>query len=209
MHHASIALALANEMIAARFGTCHGTRTWAEYQAFALQRATGHLAEHLAGKIGRTTGSQRRRARITLEDGTLIIALPMNDPRTGATLWAETELTSYLDLIEGGADGAWFYNYQGRHRARGQVRTTVPCHKHRKVTVARLIVDAKDGQQARRRDADPLNLRRANRYRIGQPGTTEGRAGNAKRDAQAEMREGAAIREAATGRGYGYNIHEE
>lgn len=204
MLHASIALALADEMIAARFGTCYGTHTWSEYQAFALERATGHLAGHLAGKIGRTTGTQRRKARLKVEGDTLIITLPMNDPRTGATVWAETEFGSYLDAVEDGADGAWVYVYKGRDRVTGQVRTAVPCGAGKKAAIARVLLGAKAGQQVRRQDDNPLNLRRQNLYRIGNPSTPEGQAGTAKMDTQAETRGGAATREALKGRGYGY-----
>lgn len=204
MLQASISLALADEMISARFGTCYGTRTWTEYQAFALERATRHLAEHLAEKIGRTTGTQRRRARFKMDGEVLIIALPMNDPRTGATVWAETEFGSYLDATEDGADGAWVYAYKARDRVTGQVRTAVPCGAGKKAAIARVLLGAKAGQQVRRHDDNPLNLRRANLYRIGHPGTPEGRAGTAKMDTQAETRGGAATREALKGRGYGY-----
>lgn len=209
MQHASIALALANDMIAARFGACHGVRTWAEYQAFALQRSTEHLAEHMAGKIGRTTGSQRRRARITLGDGALIIALPMNDSRTGATVWAVTEFALYLEMTERGADSAWVYVYKDSRRAKGQVRMAVPCMRNKKVSISRLIVAARAGQEGRQRDDNPFNLRQANILLVGNPGTPEGRAGTAKMDAWGLVEAGVAARAELKGRGYGYNIHEE
>lgn len=98
--------------------------------------------------------------------------------------------SEYLDLIEMGADAAWSYDHKGADRRVGQVRTQMPFANtltaHR-AAFARLIVNAKTGQQARTLDRNPLNLRRVNLFLVGNPIGIEGRKGRAKTDTRAQL----------------------
>lgn len=207
------AAAMADDMIAARFHVSHGVKTFSAYLDLVDQRATAHLNESMARRVCETAGAQRRRARLQIENAaTLIIAVPMKDPRTGATVWAELEFWAWLNVIEMGADGAWFYTHKSKDQRAGQVRTNVPLKSAVKtphVTVARLLVNAKAKQQARVLDNNPLNLRASNVYLRGNPNTCEGRAGRAKTDSRAQVCEQKALRQALAGAEYGIPAHSE
>jgi hypothetical protein len=204
------AVACADEMISARFGRSYGIHTFARYLDEVDRRATAHLDDRLARRIRDTAGAQRRKARLRIENaGTVIVAVPMNDPRTGATIWAEVDLATWLNLIEMGADGAWFFANKGQDRGPGQVRTTAPLASdlsNKNVTVARLIVNAKPGQQARVLDRNPLNLRAGNVFLVGNPATCEGRIGGARTDTRRLLQGQVETRRALAGGGYGIPV---
>lgn len=210
------ARALADKMIRERFGRAYGVDTFDGYLNLIDARQTQHLADALADRVIGTAGKQRRKIELTLEDATAVIVnIPMNDPRRpGAVIWAQTELGIWLDLIEIGADGAWHFAYKSERRADGQVRTTVPMWRTatataNKVAIARLIANAKPGQQARTRDHNALNLRRANVFIVGNPATCEGRVGTAKNDSAALIREQAALRQSLAGADFDFNGNDE
>lgn len=146
-------------------------------------------------------------AKFKIENAaTLIIAIPVRDPRTDTDVWVETEFGIWLDVIESRADGAWKLDYKGSKQLTGQVRTKVPLQGRSSAAntaVALIIVNAKAGQQARRHDSNPLNLRRDNLFLLGDPGTAEGKAGNAKTDTRALFRTHGDAREALAGQDYG------
>lgn len=208
----TFAKAMADDMIAARFGRDYGARTLAAYLDLIDRRSTVHLDDHMARRVRETAGAQRRRARLWIEDtATVVIALPMHDVHTGATVWAEIDFRSWLNVIEMGADGAWFYAHKGKERRAGQVRTTAPLGSdatNKNVTLARLILIAKPGQQARTLDRDPLNLRVTNLFLLGNLNTCEGRVGRAKTDSVALLLEHKARRQSLAGQGYGMNGDE-
>lgn len=127
----------------------------------------------------------------------VIIAVPMNNPRTDATIWAELYLSTWLNVIECGADAAWFFAFKTKDRGHGQVRMSVPRSSRDKTTnatIARIIANAKVGQQARILDRNPLNLRSENVYLIGDPRTPDGMASHAKTETRAHVRGKAALR---------------
>jgi hypothetical protein len=120
---------------------------------------------------------------------------------------AEIDFATWLNLIEMGADGAWFYAHKRGDQRAGQVRTNAPVRSdmtNKNVTVARLIVNAKAGQQARMVDRNPLNLRAGNVFLLGKPENSEGRIGRAKTDSAALLREQTALRQSLAGRGFGF-----
>ena len=137
----------------------------------------------------------------------------MNDSRTGTTIWAEIDLPSWIDAIERGADSTWFYAYKGVDRRGGQVRCKVPLSgtiSTTNVTIARVVVNAKQKQQARTLDGNPLNLRRENLYLLGNPYGIEGKAGNAKTDTLRQLAEQTPLRRMLAGAEYGQtNQHTE
>jgi hypothetical protein len=203
----SFTLSIANDMISARFGQKYGVHTFAAYCDLIDQRSTAHLNPRLAQRVCNSAGTQRRESRLIIEDAaTLIIAVPMNDARKGEEEWAKLEFGIWIDLIEMGADGAWFYAHKGKEQLAGQVRTHAPISSatsNSNVTIARLIVNAKRGQQARTLDRNPLNLRRANLYLVGNPNTVEGPAGRATTDTAAHLQRQAELRNANAGRNFG------
>ncbi len=111
-------------------------------------------------------------------------------------VWAELYFSTWLNVIECGADQAWFYAHKGETQAKGQVRTKLPLCDGDKVTnttIARVIGNAKVGQQARLLDRSPFNLRSGNVVVIGNPATAEGKAGNAKTPTRAHARDKLAL----------------
>ena len=208
-----LAIAIADDMIARRFGKKRGIHTFAAYLDYIDRRATAHLNEGTARRVIGTAGVQRRKARLNLENGTtVILGVPMNDAHRGSQVWAEIELSTWLNLIEMGADGAWFYAHKGQDRRIGQVRTNAPvgsATSNKNVTVARLIVNSKARQQARMLDRNPLNLRTTNVYLLGNPDNCESRVWWSKTDTAALLREQAALRQGLVGCGFGFNGSEE
>jgi hypothetical protein len=204
----AFARAMADKIIAERFGKDYGTFTLADYLALIDRRTTAHLSNATARRIIGIAGKQRRDAVLRIENtSTLTIAIPMRDGRNGPRIWAVTEFGLWLDVIESGADGVWFFNRKDATRFDGQVCVKLALQKTargpQRTPVARIIVNAKEGQQARRRDNDPLNLRRDNLFLLGNPGTAEGRVGNAKTDPREQARVQADARAALRGRNYG------
>ena len=201
----SFARTLADQMVAKRFAKDYGTKTFAEYLDLLDERSTAHLAEYMAHRVRNTAGAQRRRARLKLEgSGTVVIAVPMNESDIGELVWAELELSTWFLLMEMGAEGAWFYAHKGPGKLVGQVRTSAPISArtpNKNATIARLIANAKPGQQAKTLDRNPLNLRRDNLNLIGHP-KPEGQPGLSKTDSAALLREHKALWEALAGSGY-------
>lgn len=204
----NLAAVIADDMVAQRFGNGRGIHTFVAYLDYIDARATAHLNLASARRVIASAGAQRRKARLILENGTaVVLALPMNNARTGETVWAEIDFSTWLNLIEMGADGAWFYAHKNHDQRAGQVRTTAPIASttsNQNVTVARLIVNAKAGQQARMVDRNPLNLRAGNVFLLGNPDSSEGRIGRAKTDSAALLREQTALRQSLAGRGFGF-----
>lgn len=192
----AFATAMADQIIAQRFAVAYGVRTLPDYLDLVDARSTSHLTPHLADHNIRTAGQQRRKMGLTVQDGKLIAKMAMNNPMANRTVYAEIEFGVLLDLLEMGVTNAWTYNIKGPTRAAGQVITKRPMGQHRHVPVARIIANAKAGQQARTRDKNPLNLRRSNLYILGNPGTAEGRIGTAKVDTRAQAKEDAQRRDA-------------
>lgn len=193
----AFALAMADQMIADRFARDYHTTTFADYLDHLDRRTKAHLPDHMAERVIRTAGQQRRNARLSIEDGAVLIAIPLHDARINATVWAELYLSTWLNVIECGADQAWFYAHKGEAQAKGQVRTHVPLSHGERVTlttIARVIGNAKPGQQARLLDRNPMNLRSGNVVVIGNPATAEGKAGNAKTPTRAHARDKLALR---------------
>jgi hypothetical protein len=208
------ARALADKMIRERFGRFYGTETFDSYLDLIDTRQTQHLSDGLADRVIGSAGQQRRNIELTLENaGTVIANIPMNDPRRpGAMIWAQTELGIWLDLMEMGANNAWRFDTKGNGRSDGQVRTNAPvraCLTNKNVPIARLIANAKPGQQARTRDHNALNLRRANVFLVGNPGTCEGRVGTAKTDSVALIRGQAALQQSLAGADYDFPGNDE
>jgi hypothetical protein len=203
----NFALSIANDMISTRFGQKYGVHTFTAYCNLIDQRSTAHLNAHMAQKVRNSAGLQRLKSRLIIDEAaTLIIAIPMNDLHSDTTVWAELEFAQWLDLMEMGADCAWAYSHKGKDRLAGQVRTHAPIAStasNTPVTIARLIVNAKRGQQARTLDRNPLNLRRANLYLVGNPNTVEGAAGRAKTDTVEHLQKQAERRAANAGKNFG------
>ncbi|HRK42222.1 MAG TPA: hypothetical protein PLH11_04185 [Gemmobacter sp.] len=123
-----------------------------------------------------------------------------------ARVWAKLEFAQWLDLMEIGAYGTWFLAHKSKDRSDAQVRTKVPLSGQTtttNATIARVIANAKPGQQARTLDRNPLNLRRANIFIIGKAAQGERPAGRAKTDTRAQLQEHKAIAQSLSGRGYG------
>lgn len=194
---------LADQTVRERFGDLYGVESFGDYLDLLDQRQTQHLAGGAAARVLRTAGEQRQRIRLTVENaGTVILRVPMGDPkRPGATVWAEIELAAWLDLIENGADGAWFWNLSGK--GNGYVRTCPPMQGATNaptlVTVGRLVAGAGKGRIVRFRDRNPLNLRRDNIFIVGNPSTCEGPVKGPKHDARATVAKGAALRQSLAG----------
>ncbi|MCJ7872663.1 hypothetical protein [Phaeobacter sp. J2-8] len=193
----AFARSAADQIIARDFGRVYGVTTLTEYFDLIDRRSTAHLIQCQANRVIRTAGHQRRKARLTIEGGQLLVSIPMNDPRSGRPVWAVTDFGIWIDLLEGGFDAAWVYNHKGENRRFGQVRIAVPVAAgYQKAAVTRIITNAKAGQQARTRDGNPLNLRRSNLYILGQPGTAQGRVGRAKTDTLGNYRASVEVRRA-------------
>jgi hypothetical protein len=198
-NHSSFALALADAMVAKRFKADYGITTFAEYLDRVDRKATAHLtpkkAQSLLLKAG---GRQRRQARLQVEgSGMVTISIPMRDPRSGKTLWATTEMSMWLDVVEAGADGSWFLNYSSATSTHPYVRTRPPLASLDSTNLAnitRIIANAKAGQHARTLDGNSLNLRRFNVYVVGQP-KDDGKHGKAKKDTRSQMQNQQAVRE--------------
>lgn len=159
------AVRLVNEMIRTYFGPRYGVTNTAEYWQYVHARSTAHLTADRAQHCKQTTGAQQASITFTLGGNRPLAHVPMNDKRKGgmvcATLWADT----LFNLIECGADGAWFLAYKGPKKPTPQVRTMVPfggCGGPKNATIARLIRGARKGQQASLIDHNPLNLRTEN-----------------------------------------------
>ncbi|MGK8235686.1 hypothetical protein ACLGGT_16175 [Roseovarius sp. MS2] len=203
------ARAKADALIAQRFKAPYGVSTLDEYLEYLDRRTTAHLAPHLASRVHRTAGAQRRKAsQIIADNGSLLHKIPMNDPRTGQTVYAVTEFHIWLDVLESGADGAWVYNHKSSHHRVGQVCVKVPLGMGRLAAIARIIANAKHGQQARLHDHNPFNLCRENVYLIGNPKGPEGRVGRAKTDTRAEAQKAAELRAKLAGRNYDHGGDE-
>lgn len=210
-NQAAFAQALADQMVQERFGKIHGTNDLASYFDFVDARQTAHLNPQLAQRVIATAGAQRRRIRLFLENGAVLAKIPMDDPRkSGATIWAVTELGDFFDLIENGADGAWFINYASKFDLKGYVKTAPPLSGRgtaTTVTVGRLIAGANKGRSVRFRDRNPLNLRRGNLFLFGNSRTCEGASRNCKHDAPALVKERSLAR--ASFKGAGYRVPEK
>lgn len=180
-----------NQAIKDRFYRDYGVTTLTEYFDYLDEYTTRHLELWKAKRVLKTTGKQRRNAILKLENEELIIGMPIEDSRTGSTVWAESDLHTFLNVLDSGADGAWSFAYKGKGQKAGQVRITVPLGGRKgptHATVARIIANAGDGQQARVKDRNPLNLRQSNIVLIGNPLSTVGRVGRAKTDTRAQLR---------------------
>lgn len=190
-NHSSFALALADAMVAKRFKADYGITTFADYLDRVDRKATAHLppkkAQSLLLKAG---GRQRRLARLQIDgSGEVTISIPMRDPRSGKTLWAITELSTWFDVVEAGADGSWMLAYSSATSTRPYVRTKPPLSSRDSTTLAnitRIIVNAKPRQHARTLDGNSLNLRRFNLYVVGQP-KDDGKSGKAKKDTRSQV----------------------
>lgn len=206
-NHSAFAKVLADQMVKERFGSIHGTHDLGSYFDFVDARQTAHLSPQLAKQVKATAGAQRRRIKLSLENGGVIAKVPMKDPRShGATIWAEIELGTLFDLIENGANNAWGINYASKIDRKGYVKTTTPLRSlgtATNVTVGRLVAGANKGRSVRFIDRNPLNLRRNNLFVYGNPSTCEGGAKNCKHDARALVRERSRIRASLVGADYG------
>lgn len=204
--HIDLARASADQMVADRFGHSHGTQTFAAYLDYVDARQTQHLSPAAAARVIAKTGDQRQRVKLTLEGCTIIARVPLKDiRRPGAYAWAEIGLAEWFDLIENGADGAWFLNYSGKHDKRGYVRTSPPVVSQGAatlVTVGRLVAGAGKGRVVRFKDRNPLNLRRDNLFLNGAFAAPDGQRRGAKHDACALFAEGAARRRSLAGSGF-------
>jgi hypothetical protein len=197
-NHSSFALAIADAMVAKRFKADYGITTFADYLDRVDRKATAHLppkkAQSLLLKAG---GRQRRLARLQIDgSGEVTISIPMRDPRSGKTLWAITELSTWFDVVENGADGSWMLNYSSATSTRPYVRTKPPLASLDSTNLAnitRIITNAKARQHARTLDGNSLNLRRFNVYVVGQP-KDDGKLGKAKQDTRSQMQQQQAIR---------------
>lgn len=190
------AAAIADHIIANRFGAAYGVHTLNDYLDLVDAHSTSHLTPHLADRSIRTAGQQRRKMGLTVQDGTLIAKIAMNNPMANKTVYAEIEFGVLLDLLEMGVTNAWTYSIKAPTQVAGQVVTKRPLGQTKHVPIARIIANAKFGQQARTRDRNPLNLRRSNLYILGNPRATEGRVGAAKADTRAQVKEDAQRRDA-------------
>lgn len=181
------AVRLVDEMILMHFGPRYGVTNTTEYWQHVHDSSTVHLTRDFAQRRKRTTGAQQESIVFTLEDNRPLAHVPMNDKRKGevvyAILWADT----LFNLIECGADGAWFLAYKGPKQSSPQVRTMVPfagCGGPTNATIARLIRGARRGQQASIIDHNPLNLRTENVRLV----KLDQRKGRAKADSRGVMR---------------------
>lgn len=193
---------LADQMTRERFGDLYGVESFADYLDHVDARQTQHLTGAAAANTLRASGNQRRKIKLTVENAATVAArVPMKDSRRpGALVWAEIELAALLDLIENGADGAWFLDYAGSGKA--YVKTYVPLASAGNVcnvTLGRLVAGAGKGRMVRFRDRNPLNLRRSNVFIVGKPTTAEGPMQGAKHDARAVTAKGAALRQSFAG----------
>ena len=203
INNRALAQSAADQIIAERFGKAYGIKTHCAYLDGLDRITTAHLEPVAVARVIRTAGEQRRKSRIVIEAGQLLIKVPLHDPRSHDPLWATLDSPIWCDLMEGGANAAWFYNYKGADRKAGQVRMNVPLAGGKgtsNATIARIIVNAKPGQQARTRDGNPLNLRRSNLYIVGQPNAPESRVGRAKTDTRAQIKAAAEVRAALAGK---------
>lgn len=206
----SLALTRADHMIAARFATVNGTTTLSQYFDLIDARSTAHLCAGHSDQAGRSTGAQRRNARLSIgEGGMLVIAIPMHDARMDKTIWAKVDFQTWINLIEIGADGALIFDRKSVERNDGQVRVHMPMRSKTtgtKATVARIIANAKPGQQARMLDRNPLNLCNDNIYVVGNPGGIEGKAGTAKTDTRSQVGAQAEYRAGLAGKGFDWKV---
>jgi hypothetical protein len=205
----ALALAAADQIVSERFSYAHGVTTFAKYLDFLDYRTTAHLAGHLASRVKSSSGKQRRLAIVHLaKDDGLVISIPLNDPRTNEPCHVIVDFPIWLDLMESGADGAWFLNHKSLSQKAGQVRCGVPFKGSGKgpnlATVARIICNAKHGQQARLHDRNPLNLRRTNIFVLGQTNSPEGGKGRAKTDTRLELHPAVKARAALAGSRFDY-----
>lgn len=183
----------ADQIIVDRFSRTYGVTTFPQYLALLHERTTAHLNTAQAKRVYRTTTNQRRRARLSFDDGILIIAIPMRCRRSKETLWAKTEFTTFLNIIEWGADGAWTMVYKGESRKAGQVRIRVPFGGRNgptHATVARIITNALEGQQARVVDCNPLNLSHSNCGLVGHPSFGNEQSPLSKTDTRRQLQRG-------------------
>lgn len=208
----SFALALADDMIAKRFAKIYGTKTLSQYFDLIDARSTAHLCAGHSKQVQRSTGAQRRNARLSIvEGGIVVIAIPMKDAGTDKTIWAKMDLCTWLNVIESDAYGALFFNRKSAERNDGQVRVAVPmCRpvETKLATVARIIANAKPGQQARILDRNPLNLCHGNIYLVGNPGGIEGKAGTAKTDTRSQVGAQAELRATLAGKGFDWKVDQ-
>lgn len=196
-NQSDVARILADAMIAARFGSLTGLTTVSDYLDHLDDRTTAHLPDALAARVKARTGKQRREARLEMDGSEPIILIPLNDPRKKQTVWAVLYFSTWLHVMECGADGAWFYAYKSPDRDHPQVRTTLPLQGEDRVsntTISRVIANAKAGQTVRAKDGNPLNLRSENVWLDDRPATVAGKAGRAKTDTRSKAREKAALR---------------
>lgn len=206
----AFAMAAADQMISDGFHHTYGASTFAEYLDHIDSCSTAHLAPHLADGVKGTAGQQRRKSVIRFDhDGSLVIGLPMKDPRTGETRYATTDFLIWIDLMEIGANGAWYYNYKGSNQSAGQVRCSVPLKGGGigpdRAAVVRIIANAKSGQQARLLDHDPFNLRQANINLLNHIESAEGCKCRAKTDTRMAILQVADTRSAMAGMNYDYD----
>jgi hypothetical protein len=202
------ALALADTMIRERFEADYGTTCRTDYLAHLDGISTRHLVSHLKDQALKAAGQQRSNAKLCFSadpEPILLIQIPMDDPhKPGATIYATLDFASWLDLMEMGAHGAWRFNAKGRQRG-GQVLTRLPMWRScliADVAIARLLTNAKPGQQSRTLDGNPLNLRRSNLYLLGNPTIKAERVGTAKVAARLVMEEAKAVQASYAGRGF-------
>lgn len=196
-------ITLADRFIAQRFAQIYGITTHEGYLDHLDKTSTVHLSGKQAKRLHRTSGQQRRNARLRFIEGQLIIIITANNPQTGKPVHIEVEYDQWVGLMKLGATYAWNYNIKGKHRGIGQVVTQVAFQGGRHETVARLIKDARKGQQARMRDGNPFNLRLSNIDVTGDLTTAEGRVGTAKSDARLRMWDGRKARALHAGKRYG------
>lgn len=196
------AVRLVDEMIHTYFGPRYGVTNTIEYWQHVQARSTAHLTRDFAQRRKRTTGAQQEGIVFTLEDNRPLAHVPMNDKRKGevvyAILWADT----LFNLMELGADCAWFLAYKGPKQASPQVRTMVPfggCGGPTNATIARLIRGARKGQQASIIDHNPLNLRTENVRLV----KVEQNKGRAKADSRSVIRNAVDARKDTSQRKFG------
>lgn len=197
-HTQTYLTAMADSFISQRFELCHGITTHAEYLDRIDESSTDHLDRQFVAKVLRTTGRQRRRAWFKFDDQTLVICIPVKEPRTGQEIHAEMEYEVWLDLMEMGVHGAWFYAHKDKKRNNGQVRVKIPFHGSggpTNASLTRIIADAEPGQRACVADGNPMNLRSSNVYLIGLPLTLGGKRAGSKTDTLKQIKGAVALRE--------------
>ena len=204
----TFAISAADHMVSSRFKAPYGASTLARYFDHLDYTTTAHLVKHHATRLKSISGTQRRASIIHFgEDGGLLIKIPIKDPRSNETVWVILNFPIWLDLMEMGSCGSWVLNYKSPTQRAAQVRTQVPFKGHsgpHLATIARLIGNAKSGQQARLHDGNPLNLTRENIYILGNPNSAEGRKGFAKTDTCLALRQAVELRKAKAGARYDY-----